>query len=137
MKAFFDSSALAKRYIQERGSEAVEALCQKASELAVSVICVPEIISALNRRLRERILSPREYNEAKHFLLADIQDAVVINLTPSVIASSMQILEKNPVRAMDALQVACAQAWQADVFVSADVRQLASAKKTGLRTNPV
>jgi predicted nucleic acid-binding protein len=38
---------------------------------------------------------------------------------------------------MDALQVACAQAWQADVFVSADVRQLTAAKKTGLRINPV
>ena len=55
----------------------------------------------------------------------------------AVIASSMQVLEKNPVRAMDALHLACAQVWQADVFVSADVRQLAAAKKTGLRIHSV
>lgn len=105
--------------------------------MAVSVICVPEILSALNRRLRERFLSPREYRAAKRHLLADIQDAVIINLTPEVMASATRVLEKNPVRAMDALHVACAEAWGAEVFVSADVRQLAAARNTGLRTRSV
>ena len=49
MKIFFDSSAFAKRYIDEPGSDSVEAICQNATELALSVICMPEIISAMNR----------------------------------------------------------------------------------------
>jgi len=54
MRLFFDSSAFAKRFIEEAGSQKIEELCQKASEVGLSVICFPEIISALNRRLRER-----------------------------------------------------------------------------------
>jgi predicted nucleic acid-binding protein len=34
---------------------------------------------------------------------------------------------------MDALHVACALDWQADLFVSSDRRQLAAAAKSGLR----
>ena len=53
MKLSVDSSALAKRYIQEPGSEELEIFLQRASELAFSIILLPEVISALNRRLRE------------------------------------------------------------------------------------
>jgi predicted nucleic acid-binding protein len=35
---------------------------------------------------------------------------------------------------MDALHVACAMQWGAELFVSADARQVAAAKKAGLRT---
>jgi len=57
MKTLFDSSAFAKRYVEEVGSREVDALCVATSALALSVVCVPEIISALNRRLREKRLS--------------------------------------------------------------------------------
>jgi predicted nucleic acid-binding protein len=39
--------------------------------------------------------------------------------------------------AMDALHVAIAHEWQADLFVTADRRQLMAAKNTGLRTEYV
>jgi predicted nucleic acid-binding protein len=35
---------------------------------------------------------------------------------------------------MDALHIACALEWGAEVFVSADARQLAAARRAGLRT---
>ena len=53
MRLSIDSSSLAKRYIQENGSDKLDDLLQHASALALSVILVPEIISGLNRRLRE------------------------------------------------------------------------------------
>ena len=48
LNVFFDSSALAKRYIEEKGSDQVQAILSSASALAVSVICIPEIVSALS-----------------------------------------------------------------------------------------
>ena len=48
MRLFLDSSAFAKRFVNEAGSQDVERLCSLADELALSVICVPEIVSALN-----------------------------------------------------------------------------------------
>ena len=137
MKTFLDSSAFAKRYVDEPGSEAVESLCAAATDLGLSVVCVPEIISALNRRLRERSLSRRQYETVKENLSEDMRDVAIVNLTPSVIATCTTILEANPVRAMDALHVACAVEWGAELFVSADKRQVSAAKRAGLRTRLV
>lgn len=137
MKTFFDSSAFAKRYVEEPGSQAVETLCTAATELALSVVCIPEIISALNRRVRERSLSARQYEAAKDNLSEDIRDVAVINLTPDVISTCTAILEASPVRAMDALHVACAVQWGAELFVSADKRQVSAAKRAGLQARLV
>ncbi len=137
MKVFFDSSALAKRYINEKGSDSVEQVCRNASTLGVSVLCCPEIVSALNRLVREKQLTRLEYDTLKTCLLSEINDAEVVNLVPGVIADSINILENNPVRAMDALHIACAHRWNANVFVSSDDRQLKAAQKTGLKTQHV
>jgi predicted nucleic acid-binding protein len=134
MRVFLDSSVFAKRYIEEKGSQAVEDLCQPAKALALSVICIPEIISALNRRVREKTIARNDYQAIKQALLEDIRDIVIIDLTPEVISTSIKLLETSPLRAMDALHIACALRWKADLFVSSDKRQLSSAQKAGLPT---
>lgn len=137
MKTFFDSSAFVKRYIEETGSQDVEALYMTATGLALSVVCIPEVISALNRRIRERDLSRRQYETAKGNMFEDARDAEIVNITPDVISTCITVLEATAVRAMDALHVACAVRWEAEIFVSADERQIAAAKKAGLRTKLV
>jgi predicted nucleic acid-binding protein len=137
MKAYCDSSSFAKRFVEEEGSDKVESVCCQASELGLSVLCVPEVVSALNRRKREHALTVVQYGEAKRRLLDDVRDAVIVNLTPSVIGSAIRVLETSPVRAMDALHVACALEWGADLFASSDDRQLKAAKKAGLNTQQV
>ena len=47
MKLYFDSSALTKRYIFEKGSEEMDRFFLETDSVAVSSICLPEIISAL------------------------------------------------------------------------------------------
>lgn len=137
MKTFFDASAFAKRYVEENGSQLVDDICREATELSLSVICVPEIISALNRRMRENRLARGEYSKIKEHLSDDVRDVVIINLIPEVIAASTGVLERSPLRAMDALHVACALIWGAELFVSSDKQQIAAAKKAGLKTRYV
>lgn len=137
MKAYLDSSAFAKRFIEESGSDGVESVCAQASELGLSAICVPEIISALNRRRREHALTPYQYDVAKKRLLDDVRDADIIFLTPAVIGTAIMILESSPVRAMDALHVACAMEWGAELFVSSDRQQLQAAKRAGMKTKQI
>jgi len=137
VKTFFDASAFAKRYVEENGSQLVDDICQETSELSLSVICVPEIISALNRRIREKRLSRRDYATIKQRISDDVRDAVIINLTPEVIATSTTLLEDSPLRAMDALHVACALEWGAELFVSSDKQQITAAKKAGSQTKYV
>jgi len=137
MKLFLDSSAFAKRFVDEPGSQKVEQLCLRANTLGLSIICVPEIISALNRRLREGRLTRQEYAHAKQGIAFDVRDADIVNLTPDIVQLSVGVLERNLLRAMDAIHVACALAWAAELFASADIRQVTAAKAAGLRTEQV
>ena len=137
LNVFLDSSALAKRYVEEKGSERVQAILSSASTLAVSVICIPEIVSAMCRRRRERKLSTEEYQNAKASLLSDIDDATIIGITQEVIAQAVALLEQFSLRGADALHVACASEWSTDLFVSADNRQCAAARAHGLRIEAI
>lgn len=137
MRVFLDSSAFAKRLVDEPGSDAVAALCAQAGQLAVSILCAPEIAAALNRRVREQVLTRRQYRAATRRLWADLADTDVVTLTPAVVRRSISLLEAHALRSLDALQVACAQEWAADLFVSADRRQLGAADAAGLRTREV
>jgi len=132
MRIFFDSSAFAKRYIEEPGSKKVENLCAQATELGVSSICLPEVISGLCRLSRNSILTRNQYEVTKRALLKDFEDITVCNITPVVIGQTIHILETNTLRTLDALHIGCALEWKAEVFVSSDLRQISAAKKIGL-----
>ena len=128
---------MVKRYIDEAGSDAVDALCSQAMELGISVICLPEVVSALCRLIREKKLVSSQYVILKEELGADIEDSEIIELSAGVISAAITVLEKTMSRAMDAIHIASAIQWDADLFVSADLRQIASAEKFGLRVERV
>lgn len=133
MRVFFDSSAFAKRYVREEGSELVLSWCDQATELCLSGIALPEIISAFCRLQREKQITPLQYRHLKTMLMADIVDAAICDLAPEVIRHSIIALENNMLRGMDAIHIGSALALSADVFVSSDARQCVSAERAGLR----
>ena len=134
MKLAVDSSSFAKRYVQEVGSDKLDRLLENASELAFCVILVPEVISGLNRRLREQVLTITDYRAVKKQLLEDVRDATVLQITPSVVSRSVKLLEGDVLRALDALHVACALEWQADLFVTSDKKQFKATINTKLHS---
>ena len=133
MKVFLETSAFAKRYVAEQRSDKVMALCLQADSLAVSVICLLELISTLSRLVREKKLAKADYRKLKHDAMADLADVDICHITPDVVVSVVSLLESHPLRAMDALHVACALAVETDIFVSADRRQFSAARKAGLK----
>ena len=138
MKVFFDSSALAKRYIEdEKKSDQIDRLVFEAGSVVVSVICFPEILSAFARLRREKKLSAAQYNQCKRSVVEDFAAFQICQLSPEVIKTSITLLEHAELRAMDALHVACAIEVKASLFISSDERQLAAAKKFSLTVNPV
>ncbi len=137
MRVFFDTSAFVKRYIHESGSDEVLAWCDKASEIGLSGIVIPEIISAFCRLQRENKITASQYQQLKSLLLADTEDIVLCDLTPSVLAQSVASLENNVLRGMDAIHIGSAAVLNVDVFISADKRQLEAATKAGLKVQYV
>jgi len=69
--------------------------------------------------------------------MADIEDAVLCDLTPAVLAQAISSLENNVLRAMDALHIGSAVTLKADMFVSADKRQCEAATRAGLQVELV
>ena len=137
MRVFFDTSAFVKRYVAEAGTDAVLEWCDRATEIGLSGIALPEIVSAFCRLRRESRITDAQYRQLKSLLLVDIEDAAICDLTPAVLAQTILALVNNVLRGMDAIHVGSAVALQADVFVSADQRQLAAAVRAGLRAEMV
>lgn len=137
MRVFFDSSAFVKRYFSETGTEAVLAWCDRASEIGLSGIALPEIVSAFCRLRREDKIDDIRYRQLKSLLLADIEDVAICDLTPEVLAQSIACLEINVLRGMDAIHISSAVVLKADVFISADRRQCDAAIRAGLRVEAV
>ncbi len=102
----------------------------------------PELLSALQRRGREGLLEAHETQRlAQHVLEHMTQSYALAAITPSVIAQACTLLHRYPLRAYDALQLACAltvrggiapQQLAGLVFVAADATLLAAAATEGL-----
>jgi predicted nucleic acid-binding protein len=137
VKVFIDSSALAKRYIREPGSEKVEKILGRASSLGLSSLCPVEIISAMCRRRRELSLTKDQYLLAKQALVDDARDAEIVNVVPRVVGKAIAILEKEALRTIDAIHIGSALEWKASLFVSSDKKQVAAASRAGLKTELV
>ncbi|MSQ73553.1 MAG: PIN domain-containing protein [Betaproteobacteria bacterium] len=137
MRVFFDSSAFVKRYVSEPGTDIVLGWSDRASEIVLSAIALPEIISAFCRLRRESKITDTQYRQLKSALMADIEDAALCDLTPAVLAQAVASLESHPLRGMDAIHIGSAVVLKADVFVSSDQAQCKAASGSGLRVKVV
>ena len=133
MKVFFDTSAIAKRYIDEIGTEIVIDICQKTTELYLCSICVPEFISVISRLKREGRITQSQFNNIKKTFLVEIVDATILQITPEIIINSVHLLEKYSLRTLDSLHISCGKLIKPDLFVSGDKRQLEAAMSEGLK----
>jgi hypothetical protein len=140
---YFDTSALAQRYVEEVGSAWVQALVaqQSGQTIYTSMLTQPELVSALQRRVREGLLEASEARQlAQHVLEHMTQSYALAGITPAVITQACALLHRHPLRAYDALHLACAlivreaiaqQQLAGLVFVGADAALLAAAAAEG------
>lgn len=137
MRVFFDTSAFVKRYVSEAGTDTVLEWCDRASEIGLSGIALPEIISAFCRLHRENRITDTQYRQLKSLLLADIEDAAICDLAPAVLKQAVSSLEASVLRGMDAIHIGSAVVLQANIFISADKRQCEAAALAGLQVEIV
>lgn len=137
MKLFFDTSAFIKRYVDEKGSQKVQALLMDADEVGLSVLILPESLSTLSRLLRENRISQKNYLDLKKAIVTDVSHIDFCGMTTAVIEKTVVCLERNPLRALDAIHLGSALVYQPDLFVSADHRQITAAKQEGLSVEDV
>jgi predicted nucleic acid-binding protein len=136
--AYFDTSALIKRYVNESGRRDVLQLLRK-NNCVVSAVLPVEIRSALRRRAAEGTLDESRVAAILKRFTADRPFWTFIEVSREVLTAAESLSGAHPLRALDAIHVASAQLFAVRIgsrpftFVSADMRQTTAA--AALRMN--
>ena len=142
---FLESSALAKLFIAERGSDRVIDLVEPLSppQKLVSSLGVVEVHSAIRRRERARDLTPAHADQALDGLAAECALMTEQPINSSVIEAAKQMLDQHALRALDSVQLASCWVGRITsgitdiVFVASDRALLDAAAAEGFQTlNP-
>lgn len=133
---YLDTSAVAKWYLNERGSEEFAEWVQAADDIHISTLTVVEMRCLLARRgrndelgpkLEQRLFSTFENDINKGYLRRHLVQDYMLEQALAIIQSLQQI----PLRTLDALHLSIAQAIGADSLVTADKQMVAAAEKVG------
>jgi predicted nucleic acid-binding protein len=135
--AYFDTSALAKRYVRERGSARVVSLLRR-HELLSSAITPLEVLSALSRRKRDGDLSEKNFAATLSRVQSERIHWELVEVSGTVLSRAEEIVQGTvPMRALDVLHVASLITFQAAAgvrvpFITGDGRQRDAATHLGL-----
>ena len=137
--AYFDTSALIKRYVEELGRRQVLELLRR-NRCVISAVLPVEVRSALRRRVADRTLDAKRVPTILKRFTADRPYWTVIEVSSDVLAAAEALSGAHPLRALDSIHVASAKlfgdraASEAFTFVSADAHQTRVAEALGLTT---
>ena len=146
---YFDTSALVKRYVTERGSSRIGWLCSPESgyTIASALITQAEAAAAFARKDRDGTLSRVDYIKVLDDLAHDFErEYVIVEINRELVSEAVALTARHKLRGYDAVQLAAAlrlnelllsaQLGPA-TFVAADDDLLASAQSEGLQVeNP-
>lgn len=134
MRIFLDTSALAKRYVQEPGSEELEELFASiATEVFLSTLAFVEFASALGRKLRDKEITKAKTSETIKELEEDWSSVFEkIPLEDMLAETAAAIALEYSLKGADAVHLASAQVISAELFVASDNKLIRVAKKMGI-----
>ena len=135
---FWDSSALVALLVPEADTPQRVALLREDPEIVLWWATAVECESALQRRLREGVLSREQIRQAHRQLEQILTAAHEVIPSPSLRTLAQRLLRTHPLRAADALQLAAALTLQTSgapalPFVCADARLRQAAEIEGLQ----
>lgn len=107
MILFLDTSALVKLYVDEPGSQSVQAHATGAT-VALSHLTYGEIYATFARRLRESLLSREEHEAVCAAFEVDWNAVLRIPLSEEVLTHVPRLCRRHPLCGADALQLASA-----------------------------
>jgi predicted nucleic acid-binding protein len=140
---FIDTSALAKRYLIEAGSAWIMGATdvQTGNVVIIADLTTVEMSSLLARRVREGVLAQTNATLLLNaFLLHVDGEYLTVPLDSQVLAQARALVGRHPLRALDAMQLACAQRARAILsepltLITSDQNLLAAAGVEGLPTD--
>ena len=135
-RAYFDTSVLVKRYVQEEGSAHARALMRRRRVVS-SAVAPLELLSAVTRRVAAGDLSDRESAAIVLRARQDRSHWELVEVSALVLDRAEELMPATGLRTLDALHLASAVLVQAAStaripFVTADAPLRQAAGATGL-----
>jgi hypothetical protein len=139
---FLESTAFAKLFVQEQGTDALIRLMEAIEDnrKLISASTPLEVYAAIRRRERAGSISADDANAALDILRLEAARMVQEPLNPAVLEAARQLLDRTALRWPDTLQLAAAlvarDMFQTTeiIFVSASPQLLEAAKAEGFHT---
>ncbi|TRZ97977.1 MAG: PIN domain-containing protein [Deltaproteobacteria bacterium] len=134
---YFDTSALAKWYLNESHSEAVEKYIRRCGPVGISDLTVVEMRSLLARRRREKEIDAGMENRVFATFEEDIRQGFLechpLSATVAAGAANLiSMLPDVPLRTLDSLHLAVAQEWGAGTLATFDAVMAEAAVRMGI-----
>lgn len=139
MKAFIDTSSLAKRYVQEPGSEELEEFFRSVVEEAyISTLAIVEFSAAIGRKIRNKDITENASANAMQEFEKDWQGLFTkVPLSEELAELAASLAIQYPLKGSDAVHLSSAVASDVELFITSDVNLLKAAKKIGIQSyNP-
>jgi predicted nucleic acid-binding protein len=139
--AYLDASALAKRYIVERGSRETNALTADAEMTATSIVSRAEVAAAFAKAVRAGVVKNLVARNAQRMFAGDWPDVVRVPVTESLVERAEALAWEHGLRGYDAVHLASALTWQESVgeqivLATFDQQLWEAAKRAGLKAWP-
>ena len=130
---YLDTSALIKRFVNEKGSFLVQSIVQRKGAIATAKIAYAEIFAGLTRKLREGNLSKAQYAQVCRQFESDWQAYLRVELEDNVLLLARDLIQRRPLRGFDAVHLASALSLKIALgevitFAAADGRLLKAAE---------
>ena len=125
---YLDASALAKVYLKEKDSDALESFLLGRVDLMVSDLGITEVVSAIARKTREACLTPANAHKVYAAIRKDFDEGTYLRLDMGGAVHRraehllMSAPDNAPLRAADALHLALALEAGARTIVTYDGR---------------
>ena len=129
MVVFLDTSVLAKRYIEEVGSDVIDEYFIEANEIFLAPITSIEIASVFRIRGEDGSLSSEEIEQARNEWNKERSSFYFGSFNSELDNSAIMVLEKTGIKTLDAIQLASAHLSLIDIFVTADKALSKAAEK--------
>jgi predicted nucleic acid-binding protein len=135
---YLDTSALIKRFVNEKGSGLVESLVHGKAAVATAKIAYAEIFAGLTRKFREGKVSKAQYALACRQFERDWHAYLRVGLDDDILLLARDLIQRRPLRGYDAVHLASALRLKIALgeeitFAAADERLLKAAQAEKLQ----
>jgi len=140
---YLDTSAIVKRYIEEKGSKLVDDVYGRAEvgalRISFSMWNVGELIGALDQHLSRKVISEMQFRTSTRDFVAEtiklfrLGHLTIRSPTAKIFADAWYLIFSSHIYEADAIQIATAKNLECDLFLSADAELIEVAKHTNLQ----